>query len=157
MKPLVKHSFLFLKLYFSRSTSFDPTILPASLGHSESSSREYAAFMASVQPMFRNFTVNVVEDETPIIDEVAHKIVLHLKRPAETDLRLYRNEYVSLSSALILEEHCKNMLLSLSILGISETSLERSPPKHYDRRAKIQGGSIKKQRNDFTQGAHCRV
>ncbi len=66
---------------------------PASSAAPARNNSEFAAFVTPILPVFRNFTLTVIDEEETVIDVEKRKVVLHLRSRADTKVGLYQNEY----------------------------------------------------------------
>ena len=70
-----------------------PGTLPPPLTGSRTN-EEYKTFIVQGAQILRNIKLRLAEGEDIIVDDVARKIVMHLKSTGETDFGPYANEYM---------------------------------------------------------------
>lgn len=68
--------------------------LPQSVGTAPMTNNGFAAFFKGIQGNFGSFQASLVQNEEPIIDERARKVVLHVKSYATSEKGPYENEYI---------------------------------------------------------------
>ncbi|KAL8934838.1 MAG: hypothetical protein Q9211_005018 [Gyalolechia sp. 1 TL-2023] len=66
-------------------------ILPTSLGRRPMDNQQYLSFLAATLPAFQGFHLTVHDI---VIDQAAHKAVMHLSSTASTPIGEYHNEYM---------------------------------------------------------------
>ncbi|KAI1397105.1 hypothetical protein F4819DRAFT_473174 [Hypoxylon fuscum] len=77
-----------------RSPSCIQHILPTTLKIPQQTNAEYASFVDTLKTFMPGFKIQLVDGEEPVVDDVARKVVLHLKSRSETKAGLYQNEYM---------------------------------------------------------------
>ncbi|KAL7621037.1 hypothetical protein AAE478_008349 [Parahypoxylon ruwenzoriense] len=75
-----------------RSPSCTHRIFPTILNSPTQTNADFANFVSALRPVMPALQFRLVGE--PVVDEVARKVVLHLKSRSDTSVGLYQNEYV---------------------------------------------------------------
>ena len=76
------------------SPSFRQRTAPRPVKAPDRNKQEYLEFLKTVLPTFHSFRMRLTEGLSPVIDEVARKVVLYVNANAEADAGSYANEYI---------------------------------------------------------------
>lgn len=71
-----------------------PSSVPPPWNSPPRTNGEYQAFVVPGFKMVRNIRISLAEGEDMLVDEVSHKVLLHLTSTGETDFGPYANEYM---------------------------------------------------------------
>lgn len=78
-----------------RSPNCVQHILPTSFKVPAMNNAEYYKFFKASLPIYRNFTVTIVnEDREMVVDVEKRTVSMHVRSRADTDIGEYKNEYI---------------------------------------------------------------
>jgi ketosteroid isomerase-like protein len=67
---------------------------PKSHDWTSRTNEEFAAFVAPLLPVFRNFKLQVIDEDSTLVDVEKRAVSMRLRSTADTDVGMYENEYI---------------------------------------------------------------